>query len=118
MVAPSRLETILGSLADIYETVNVVQSVVIVDDDDFEELFEELVADDYPVARYPSEEEVESFVGFHSRMLLVPLSDVNHFAVRYTMICAYVNVFLSASVCPEQDYTDLDFGPEAMKAFI
>ena len=96
----SDMEHIIEQLDNIFETVNIVQSIIIVRDDISDELYDALVERDYPVAAYFCDDEVRNFIAGRSRMLMVTESEVSEFKHYEELLTKWTNILINT--------TDLD----------
>jgi hypothetical protein len=102
------VDNLLLSINDIYETLNIFQSIIIVDDVNADSLYNDLIDLEFPIVTYADEDDVQDFIKCNKRVLLVTMAEIEHFVKRYTEICNNVTVIISTTTAFDDDYiTDL-----------
>lgn len=88
---------IVDCLDDIFETVNIVQSILVVPDELADELYDSLVERDYPVAAYFCDDEVRNFISNRSRMLMVTECELPEFTGYVQLLTTHTNILINAT---------------------
>jgi len=94
---PTRNEIVFEAINDIFESINVYQSVIIVERASIVEIVELLMDDDYPVACFTLEADREMFVNCRARMLIVCIEELDDLMSMYSDICWNVTLFISTT---------------------